>query len=97
MGEEEWKRRKVERDGFYFGAEGTARGSGLAGTMPSVALLHHPYLHIQPAGKSKRGRRGWQGLIRSCCYFRLEETEGESQRTGGVQAARHGGKNGRGI
>lgn len=44
----------------------------------AVALLHLPHLHIQPAGKGKSGKRGWQrllGLIRSCSCFGLEETD----------------------
>lgn len=54
MGEEEWKRRKVERDGFYFEAEGTARGSGLAGTMPSPSFTTPTYIYSQQ-GRAKGG------------------------------------------
>lgn len=54
MGEEEWKRRRVERDGSYFGREGTARGSGLAGIIPSPFFTVLTYIYSQQ-GRAKVG------------------------------------------
>lgn len=96
MGEEEWKRWRVERDVSYFGTEGTARGSGLAGTMLSPSFTAPTYTYSQQ-GRAKvgsvAGRVSTDSFGPAAALGWKRQTEGESQRTGRMQAAPRGRKN----